>query len=193
MVSPINVPKLNDKTRSRVKNSVVILVTAVALVGAWEGLRTKVYRDAVGVPTICYGETRGVTMRTAPKSVAQCKEMLGDGLVDFELGIRKCLKYPDRIPDKSYTAFISLAYNIGQHGFCRSSVARYLNQNPPNVTRACQRIKAFNKAGGRVLRGLVRRRGEEYKLCMEGVREGVVTGIVPGDDEGYKPETRFNR
>jgi lysozyme len=190
----MNVPKLNEKTRSRVKNSVVIVAMAVALVGAWEGLRTKVYRDAVGVPTICYGETRGITMRTAPKSVAKCKEMLGDGLVDFELGIRKCLKRPDQIPDKSYTAFISLAYNIGRHGFCRSSVARHLNAEPkPNVTRACQRIKAFNKAGGRVLSGLVRRRNEEYRLCMEGVREGVVTGIVTGDDQGYDPPTKFNR
>lgn len=185
---------LNDKTRSRIKNSMIIVALAVGLVGAWEGLRTKVYRDAVGVPTICYGETRGITMRTGRKTVEECKEMLGDGLVDFELGIRKCLKHPDRIPDKSYTAFISLAYNIGQRGFCRSSVARYLNQDPPNVTRACQRIKVFNKAGGRVLRGLVRRRGEEYKLCMEGVREGTVTGVVDGDDAGHaKPDTRFNR
>ena len=185
---------LNDKTRSRVRNSIVVVGLAVALVGAWEGLRTKVYRDAVGVPTICYGETRGITMWTSRKTVEQCKEMLGDGLVDFELGIRKCLKYPDRIPDKSYTAFISLAYNIGQRGFCRSSVARYLNQTPPNVRRACQRIKAFNKAGGRVLRGLVRRRGEEYKLCIEGVKEGIVTGVVDGDDaDSDAPKQRFNR
>lgn len=174
---------MNDKTRSRIQNSVIVAALAVSLVGAWEGLRTTVYRDAVGVPTICYGETRGVTMRTGKKTVEECKEMLGDGLVDFELGIRKCLKYPDRIPDKSYTAFISLAYNIGQHGFCRSSVARYLNQDPPNVIRACHRIKAFNKAGGRVLRGLVNRRADEHRLCLEGVREGTVTGVVDGDDK----------
>jgi lysozyme len=80
--------ELNDKTRSRVKNSIVVVALAVALVGAWEGLRTKAYRDAVGVPTVCYGETRGVRMGDR-YTVEQCKVMLGDGLVDFELGIRK--------------------------------------------------------------------------------------------------------
>ncbi len=101
-------------------------------------------------------------------------------IVDFEKGIRKCLTYPDQIPDKTYVAFLSLAYNIGQAGFCRSSVARYANQK--QLTRACHRIRAFNKADGRILRGLVRRRAEEHKLCLEGIREGVVTGIVEGDD-----------
>ena len=35
---------------------------AVGIVGGFEGLRTKAYRDVVGVPTICFGETRGVKM-----------------------------------------------------------------------------------------------------------------------------------
>lgn len=184
---------MNEKTKSRVAASVAVAAICVALVGAWEGKRNKAYRDAVGIPTVCFGETRGVRMGDYYTD-DECKAMLGKGLVEFELGIRKCLKQPDRIPDKSYAAFISLAYNIGQHGFCKSSVARYLNQDPPNVTRACGRIKAFNKAGGRVLRGLVRRRAEEYKLCLEGVREGVVTGIVEGDDVGRTPDDlRFNR
>lgn len=190
---------MEENTKSRIKNGVIVCALAVGLVGAWEGLRTKVYRDAVGVPTICYGETRGITMKTGRKTVEQCKEMLGDGLVDFERGIRKCLKAPDRIPDKSYVAFISLAYNIGQRGFCRSSVARYANKyadtgNLGELTKACHRIKAFNKAGGRVLSGLVRRRKEEHKLCLEGVREKIVTGIEKGDDaEVPMPDTRFNR
>ncbi len=171
--------KLNDKTRSRVINSAIVMAGAVALIGAWEGLRTMAYRDAVGIPTVCYGETRGVKIGDRYR-VEECKVMLGDGIVDFEKSIRKCLTYPDQIPDKTYVAFLSLAYNIGQAGFCRSSVAHYANQK--QLTRACHRIKAFNKADGRILRGLVRRRAEEHKLCLEGIREGVVTGIVEGDD-----------
>lgn len=162
------------------------MAAAVALVGAWEGLRTSAYRDPIGIPTVCYGETRGVKMGDK-YTVAECKEMLGDGLADFEQGIRRCLKAPDRIPDKSYVAFLSLAYNIGQGGFCKSSIARYANRyadsgNMGDLAEACNRLRLYNKAGGRVLRGLVRRRAEERLLCLEGVREKVVTGVVEGDD-----------
>ena len=182
---------------SRIKKSLYVAVMAIALVGAWEGLRTKAYRDAVGVPTVCYGETRGVKMGHR-YTVEQCKAMLGDGLQDFEKGIRKCLKKPDAIPDKSYVAFISLAYNIGQHGFCKSSIARYANRyadtgNLSDLRAACNRILRYNKAGGRVLSGLVRRRKEERKLCIEGVKEKIVTGIEKGDDEGLTPQRKFNR
>ncbi|BAQ16110.1 lysozyme [Methyloceanibacter caenitepidi] len=157
------------------------MAAAVALVGAWEGLRTKAYRDAVGVPTVCFGETRGVKMGDR-YTVDECKAMLGDGLADFEQGIRKCLKAPDRIPDKTYVAFLSLAYNIGQWGFCKSSVARYVNayadsHRMSDLRRACDRLLAFNKAGGRKLQGLVNRRRDEHRLCMEGTREKTVTGV----------------
>ena len=167
------------------------------MIGAWEGLRTKAYRDAVGIPTVCFGETRGVKMGHR-YTIDQCKSMLGDALVDFELGIRKCLKAPDRIPDKSYVAFLSLSYNVGKHGFCKSSIARsanrYADTGSLNDLRiACNRILRYNKAGGRVLSGLVRRRKEERLLCLEGVREKVITGIVKGDDEGVEAPTKFNR
>ena len=167
---------------TRLQKSAALLAAAVVLIGTYEGLRTKVYRDAVGVPTICYGETRGITMKSSPRTVEQCKVMLGDAIIDFEKGVRKCLTAPDRIPDKSYTAFLSLAYNIGKRGFCRSSIARYANKyavthNLRDLTEACNRIRLYNKAGGRVLRGLTRRRNEERQLCLAGVRDKVVTGV----------------
>ena len=182
---------------SRIKKSLYVAALCIACVGAWEGLRTKAYRDAVGVPTVCYGETRGVKLSDR-YTVEQCKEMLGDGLIDFEKGVRRCLKAPDRIPDKSYVAFVSLAYNIVQRGFCRSSISRYANKyadtgNLNDLRAACNRILRYNKAGGRVLSGLVRRRKEERKLCIEGVKEKIVTGIEKGDDEGLTPQRKFNR
>lgn len=184
--------RLNDKARSRVKGSVVIAAGLVALIGAWEGLKLYTYKDPIGIPTACYGETRDIRPLGSRYTRAECDAMLGDAIVDFEKGIRRCLKYPDQIPDKTYVAFLSLAYNIGQAGFCRSSVVRYANQK--DLTRACHRIKAFNKAGGRVLRGLVRRRAEEHKLCLEGIREGVVTGVVEGDDKTHSKDWGgFNR
>jgi len=170
---------------SRIEKSVVVAALAVGLVGVFEGLRTHAYRDPIGIPTVCYGETRGVKMGDA-YTKEQCDVMLGNALVDFELRMRKCLTAPDRIPDKSYVAFLSLAYNIGVGGFCKSSIARYANRyastgNLRDLTEACNRLRLYNKAGGRVLNGLVRRRNEERKLCLEGVREKIVTGLVEGD------------
>ena len=47
---------------SRLKKSAAVGAAAIALVAGWEGLRTKAYLDAVKVPTVCFGETRGVKL-----------------------------------------------------------------------------------------------------------------------------------
>lgn len=152
---------------SRLKKTGAMMAAAVALVGAWEGLRTVAYRDVVGIPTVCFGETRGVKMGNR-YTVDECKAMLGDALVEFETGMRKCLKAPDAIPGKSYVAFLSLSYNIGTGAFCRSTVARRANAG--DIRGACEAITMWNKAGGRVIKGLVNRRAEERKICLEGLR-----------------------
>lgn len=139
---------------------------AVAVVGGYEGLRTKAYRDVVGIPTVCFGETRGVKMGDT-YTVDECKAMLGDGLTEFEADIRRCLVAPDKIPDKPYVAFLSLSYNIGIGAFCRSTVARKANAG--DIRGACDAILAWDKAGGRVIAGLTTRRQGERKLCLEGL------------------------
>lgn len=156
-----------ERTKGRLKKGAAITSLAIALVGGFEGLRTVAYRDVVGVPTVCFGETRGVKMGDR-YSADECKAMLGDGLRDFEDGMRKCLAAPNSIPDKPYVAFISLSYNIGVRAFCGSSVARLANGG--DLKAACNAITAWNKAGGRVIAGLIKRRAEERKLCLEGLQ-----------------------
>lgn len=151
---------------SRLKKGGALMAAAVALVGAWEGVRTVAYRDVVGIPTVCFGETRGVKMGDR-YSMDECKAMLGDALVEFETGMRACLKNPDSIPAKPYTSFLSLTYNIGTGAFCRSTVARRANAG--DIKGACNAIPAFNKAGGRALKGLTARRADEQRLCLEGL------------------------
>lgn len=139
---------------------------AVGFVGGKEGLSTKAYRDVAGIPTICFGETRGVKMGDTA-TVDECKAMLGDALVEFEGNMRACLKEPDKIPDKPYVAFLSLSYNIGSRAFCSSTVARKANAG--DLKGACNAILVWNRAGGRVIRGLVIRRAEEQRMCLEGL------------------------
>ncbi|MEI2386020.1 lysozyme [Breoghania sp. JC706] len=154
---------------SRLKKGAAAAAVAVALIGGWEGLRLSAYRDIVGVPTVCYGETRGVTLgdrHTKP----QCDAMLLASIQRHEAGMRRCLKAPDAIPIKSYVAFVSLTYNIGVGAFCKSTTARRLNAG--DVRGACESATWFNKAGGRRVPGLENRRAAEHELCLEGVREG---------------------
>ena len=139
---------------------------AIGLVGGYEGLRTHAYRDVVGVPTVCFGETRGVKMGDS-YTVDECKVMLGDALIEFETGMRRCMVRPDSVPDKSYVAFLSFTYNVGVGAFCRSTLARKLNSG--DLRGACNELPKWNRAGGRVIRGLTRRRAEERQLCLEGL------------------------
>lgn len=148
---------------SRVKKGAAILAAMVALIGGYEGLRTVAYRDVVGIPTVCFGETRGVEMGDS-YTVEQCKTMLGEGIIEFSAGVDRCLTA--YVPDKSYTAFVSLAYNIGTGAFCRSTVVRKANAG--DLVGACNAITMWNKGGGRVLQGLVNRRADEKRLCLEG-------------------------
>ena len=143
-------------------------ILAVAVISHFEGLRTKAYLDSVSVPTICWGHTRGVRLGDE-KTKEECKELLGEDLLKYEAYMVKCLDNPAAIPDKVYVATLSLVYNIGPGNFCKSSIRRYLNQG--NYRAACNRFPVFNRAGGRPLKGLTYRRGEEKKLCLEGLSE----------------------
>ncbi|PLP55542.1 lysozyme [Mesorhizobium loti] len=144
------------------------LALAVTVIGSYEGLKTKAYIPIKGdVPTVCFGETRGVKLGDS-YTITQCKEMFGKRLVEFSTNMNKCLKAPASIPDKSYVAFLSLAYNIGEPAFCASSVTAKINAG--DIRGACERLPAFNKSGGRVVKGLVNRRADERKLCLEGLR-----------------------
>ena len=140
---------------------------AIALIGTAEGLRLYAYQDVIGVWTGCYGETKG--MRPGMRfSKSQCDSMFLSSLAEHEEGMRKCLYDPDAIPDKPYVALLSLTYNIGTAGFCRSSLPARINAD--DIIGACNALPAFNRAGGKVVRGLVTRREKERKLCLEGAQ-----------------------
>lgn len=151
---------------SRLKKSAAVFGFAIALIGGFEGLRTVAYRDPIGIPTICFGETRGVKMGDR-KTVAECKAMLGDRLLEFEREMRRCLKNPDSLTDGQYVAFLSLAYNIGSHAFCRSTLVRKANEG--QMIAACNELPRWNRAGGIPWAGLTKRRKAEQKICKEGL------------------------
>lgn len=136
----------------------------IACVAGFEGLRTVAYRDPVGIPTICFGETRGVKLgqRTTAE---ECKDLLASRLTEFDAAIARCVKVP--LPDARRAALVSFAYNVGTSAFCGSTLVKKLNAG--DTFKACDELLRWTKAGGITLPGLVKRRQAEHNLCTEGL------------------------
>jgi lysozyme len=115
----------------------------------------------------------------------QCLQILLDsGLARHEAGMRKCINEPDIVPTKTYVAMISLTYNIGVGGFCKSSIVKRWNAG--DRYGACNAFSAYVKAKGRVLPGLVARRRGERALCVDGLDELVTVNF----EDSIVPEHR---
>lgn len=152
--------------KSAIAGSAAALAAATALIGHFEGMRLQAYRDAVGVATICYGETLGVSMGdTATK--AECDEQLGERIAWFEGQLDACLTRD--VPVGMKIALVSWTYNVGARNACRSTLVHKANAG--DLLGACDELPRWNRAGGRVLRGLTNRRLTERQMCIEAVKE----------------------
>jgi lysozyme len=143
-----------------------VAAVAITMVGAFEGLRLAAYRDPVGIPTICYGSTRGVQIGDRATK-AECDALLVEELIEHEQGIRRCLRDPDKLTDGQYVAFVSFAFNVGVGAFCKSTLARKANAG--DMAGACAELSRWDKARGIRLPGLTKRRAEERRICEQGI------------------------
>ncbi len=144
------------------KHAAGIALAASLLVG-FEGVRTVAYRDPVGIPTVCMGETRGVKLGDT-YTLAQCKEMAAGRVAEFADGVEKALTRP--VSDKTFAAFVSFSYNLGIGVFQKKIAPLY---NEGRQMSACTKMQEYVYARGVRLPGLVTRRREEVKLCLEGL------------------------
>lgn len=137
------------------------------LVKGFEGLRLKAYTDSAGVWTIGYGTTAAAGLGIEPKAgmtitEAEAERLLHAGLDKFAAQIAPLIKVP--VTDNEFGACVSLAYNIGPGAFGKSSVLRLLNAG--DRPGAADAFRMWNKAGGKVLAGLTRRREAERALFL---------------------------
>lgn len=145
-----------------------LIGTAIAvdpeLVTRWEGRSLDPYQDIVGVWTVCYGETRGIERRRHTE--AECRAMLDTAKYrDFGPAVIKCTPGIANRPPV-LLASISLAYNIGTSAYCRSTVARRFNAG--DIRGGCEAFLMWRFAGGREVRGLLNRRRDEQRICLQG-------------------------
>lgn len=150
---------------------------AVKIIQPWEGRSLTVYYDTLAKPpvwTICDGDTDNVRkgMVETPEG---CDKRLATKLVkDYREPVVKCFGDWNRQPLAWRGAMLALTWNIGVNGACNSSAFKLAKVG--KYRESCEAATAWNKAGGKVLRGLVLRRemGDENRigeaeLCVSGL------------------------
>lgn len=155
------------------KGALTAIIGAVAATSLFasipkeEGTRLAAYRDIVGVTTICSGDTKNVRMGMV-ETPEGCRVRLETQLASFASAVMRCsptLSEDGR--DWPRAAAVSLAYNIGVAGYCRSTVDRRFDAG--DFRGGCDAFLMWSKAGGRVVRGLALRRERERQVCLKGV------------------------
>lgn len=143
---------------------------AVALAVPAEGLRQAAYKDPVGIPTICFGSTKGVRMGDF-RTVPECKALLTKEMDEYITAVETCAP---GLPMPVLAAFSDAAYNLGPVIACdtsRSTAARMLKAG--DYRGACNQLPRWNQAkvmGVSVsLPGLTKRRALEREICLSGI------------------------
>ena len=169
--NPTTAPLKGNKApkASRVVVGSLIAALAVSHIGKWEGLRLYVYRDIIGIPTVCYGETRGIKMGQVFTKI-ECDEMFIKALQGFAVEMEACAPILAKERDTSpqfYVANLDMIYNIGAGAYCKSTLVRRVNAN--DETGACNEITKWVRAGQKkFVQGLFNRRLDTKDLCLRG-------------------------
>ena len=139
----------------------------LALIKSFEGFSARPYLCPAGIPTIGYGATyypdgRRVTMQDRPVTEADATAMLRSMLASYEAGVTRYVQVP--LTQGQYDALVSFAYNLGLAALKSSTLLRLLNAR--NYAGAAAQFARWNRAGGKVLPGLTRRREAERVMFL---------------------------
>lgn len=131
----------------------------INLIKSFEGCRLETYKCSANVNTIGYGTTKGV-VPGMKISLLEAEEMLKIDLVYFERWVEKLIEV--ELTQNQFDALVSFTYNLGEGALKNSTLRKLLNDKRYDLVPA-QFLK-WNKAGGKVLNGLTRRREAEAKM-----------------------------
>ena len=138
----------------------------IALIKQFEGCKLTAYQDSVGVWTIGYGWTQPVDGKPirAGMTIKQetAERLLKTGLVSYESDVSRLVKVG--LTQEQFDALVSFTYNLGSRSLSTSTLLRKLNAG--DYAGAADEFLRWNKAGGKVLNGLTRRREAERALFL---------------------------
>tara|TARA_Y100001937_G_scaffold127112_1_gene198282 strand:+ start:533 stop:961 length:429 start_codon:yes stop_codon:yes gene_type:complete len=132
------------------------------LIKHFEGCELVAYKCPAGVWTIGYGHIKGVS-EGMTITQEQAEQMLLDELIEYENYINELVTVP--LSQNQFDALVSWVYNLGPANLKSSTLLKVLNSNDFEGVPA--QIVRWNKANGKVLEGLTRRREAEAELFDE--------------------------
>ena len=144
------------------------------LLAQWEGFETQVYRDVKGLETIGVGHLLTAGEKSSRRldingelidystgiSEQQVYDLLGQDLQRFEAAVNDHVKVD--LDQNQFDALVSFSFNVGVAAFKSSTLLQRLNDR--DFDDVPNQLNRWNKAGGKVVQGLVNRRNNEIKL-----------------------------
>lgn len=137
----------------------------ISLIKRYEGYKTTPYRCPAGLYTVGYGHVIGNGLQLPDEwnrtfSLGEIDELLRTDLARFERGVlHYCTVY---LTQSQFDSLVSFSFNLGLGVLQRSTLRQKLNRG--DYDGASKEFLKYTRAGGKVLKGLVRRRQAEYNL-----------------------------
>lgn len=137
--------------------------SAMDFIEAWEGCRLAAYKCPAGVWTIGVGHTQDVTEHDEI-TYEQSRELLRQDIEEVKRELAPFVNV--HVTEGQYVALVSLAYNVGVDGVVHKCPKLMRAVNDGDTEEAARQFLDVNKANGKVLPGLTRRRQAEAKLFL---------------------------
>jgi lysozyme len=141
----------------------------IDLLHHFEGCKLKAYQCSAKVWTLGWGNTfyeDGTKVKQGDEITQQRADELFENIVNkfFAVPLSKLLT--KKVNENQFSALVSFAYNVGMGNLQKSTLLRLVNENP-NDTNIRSQFMRWNKAGGKELAGLTRRRKAEADLYFK--------------------------
>ncbi|MBJ2116120.1 lysozyme [Proteus penneri] len=134
---------------------------AITVIGYFEGVRYEPYRDVAGILTVCYGHTGNDIIQNRLYTQLECDALLQKDFIKIQQQVDALVKVS--LDNHTKASLYSFAFNVGITAFSRSTLLKKLNVGDQHG--ACEEMKHWIYAGGKVWKGLINRREMESALC----------------------------
>lgn len=143
--------------------ALAVVLIAAPFVAEREGIVLSRYKDPIGIPTACGGETDAEVVGFKQLFTRdECIAVMGASLYAHAMQLEPCVKRA--IPRHQAAAILSWSYNVGVGNACGSTLMRKLNAGQP----FCAELDKWVYAKNIKLPGLVKRRAAERRMCETG-------------------------
>ncbi|USA44984.1 lysozyme [Acinetobacter sp. C26M] len=150
-----------------IDSAMTISVDGIRLITSFEDLKLQAYDDGTGIWTIGFGTAvypNGIrVVKSDYCSLEQAEFFFQHDLNRFQSTVNDAVTVA--LSQNQFDALVSLTYNIGQTAFKNSTLLKKLNAS--DYVGAADQFHVWNKGGGKILKGLVRRREVERNLFLK--------------------------